>query len=649
MKDGTMIHKFTTFGKVLAPLCLVVLLLVTACGGNPAVDRLLDTADSLSNVKPDSALRLLDSALPPDSSKNFQSSIFNLPSSRHMRLELLRARCMNKAYVSFTTDSVLLDVVKYYDRHGTPNEQMEAHYLLGCVYRDMGEAPRALDCYLDAIAKADTTAENFDYRAIGSIYAQTARLYQQMMLFSYGLETHRKAAYYDYLAGDTLYAIYEQKMVAGLYIMQNKLDSAEIILNDVIQLYRANGFEREAVLSSTMLMHLYLGKPERQKDLKQLINAFDRYYGLVRDSNELPPSERLYFYYKGRYYEDAGRLDSAEYYYRKVYRPNMPYTSQTPMYSGLLSVFRKKEVADSIARYAQLYCTANDSSVLLKDREITAQQSASYQYSRYQKEAQENGEKARKTERMLIVFFFLTLSVFCLLFLWWKRYRTRQRQEKEKQMRLLRKKQQEMEKLEAELMDVTDRYDKNCLALKLLEESHKAVVNSVQERLDGAQTAIDELNREYQDNISLFKNENESLKKKIDELSSQKNMAALMEKSIQFEEEPIVKRIIELSEDPKQHIRKREWDELVFTVGRYYPELLKDLEEAPSGTPQDMHAALLVLLNVRTDDLARLLHVSGQRATNIKSDLNLTLFGVKSARPLYENMKSRYSIYLFGK
>lgn len=32
------------------------------------------------------------------------------------------------------------EVAAYYDSHGNTNEQMEAHYLLGCAYRDMGES-----------------------------------------------------------------------------------------------------------------------------------------------------------------------------------------------------------------------------------------------------------------------------------------------------------------------------------------------------------------------------------------------------------------------------------------------------------------------------------------------------------------------------
>ena len=80
-------------------------------------------------------------------------------------------------------------------------------------------------------------------------------------------------------------------------------------------------------------------------------------------------------------------LDSAEFYYRKLHKPNMQFTSLNSMYKGLLSVYTKRHVPDSIANYAQLYCMANDSSIAKKDMELIAQMAASYNYSRHQQMA----------------------------------------------------------------------------------------------------------------------------------------------------------------------------------------------------------------------------------------------------------------------
>ena len=68
------------------------------------------------------------------------------------------------------------EVVAYYDRHGTLSERVEAHYLLGCVYRDMGEAPQALQCYQDAVALYGQTLPQ-DVGLLIRIYGQMAELF----------------------------------------------------------------------------------------------------------------------------------------------------------------------------------------------------------------------------------------------------------------------------------------------------------------------------------------------------------------------------------------------------------------------------------------------------------------------------------------
>lgn len=69
-------------------------------------------------------------------------SACNVGRNGEMSALLDRADSMNRAYIPMTDgiDSLLLEATKYYDRHGTPNQQIRAHYLLGCAYRDMGEA-----------------------------------------------------------------------------------------------------------------------------------------------------------------------------------------------------------------------------------------------------------------------------------------------------------------------------------------------------------------------------------------------------------------------------------------------------------------------------------------------------------------------------
>lgn len=61
-----------------------------------------------------------------------------------MRYRLLMAKVENKLYLDMPSDSAFQEVVDYYESKGTSNDKMTAHYLMGCIYRDQQEAPKAI-------------------------------------------------------------------------------------------------------------------------------------------------------------------------------------------------------------------------------------------------------------------------------------------------------------------------------------------------------------------------------------------------------------------------------------------------------------------------------------------------------------------------
>ena len=186
--------------------------------------------------------------------------------------------------------------------------------------------------------------------------------------------------------------------------------------------------------------------------------------------------------------------------------------------------------------------------------------------------------------------------------------------------------------MQSEFSALTDQYDKNKQAMLMLEDSYKMAVASVQHKLENAQDVISELNEKYENSIAVFKSESYTLKKKLDELKSQKSIPELMDNAACFANAPIVIRGQELAEKQKSRILKKDWEELSSAIATYYPDLVKDINGINNVTRQDIQTAFLVILNIRTDDIARLLRVSGQRITNIKSELNLAMFGYDPAQ-----------------
>lgn len=364
----------------------------------------------------------------------------------------------------------------------------------------MGEAPRAVDCFLDAVACVDTTAADCDYHTLASIYAQTAWLYHQQLLLSYEIEAHRIASHYNYLAKDTLHAIYEQEMIGCVYILQNKKDSAELLLENVKQRYHEMRCIQEELTASEMLMHIFVEQPSKIDKAKQLIDEFE----LLSECVDRVSTKHRFYCYKGKYFESVNMLDSAEFYYRKMYWPKMALVNYDSMYKGLLSVYNKKHNSDSIAKYARLYCAVNDSSIAIKDQELTAQMTASYNYSHYQKQALANEKKASKAREALIGVVLLSCVIIATVYLLWRRYKRAQQKKQDQLIRIQKMKQLEIERLQSEFSAVTDQYNKNKQAMLLLEETHKMAIASAQHKLENAEEVISGLNKKYEKSIALF-------------------------------------------------------------------------------------------------------------------------------------------------
>lgn len=585
--------KFSNFAamkakKLIGILFVGAILLLAGCGGNGYTPE-LHTLDSIVNEKPDSALRLLDS---------LSTEAQGWSKSQRMRHSLLTMKAQNKAYVPFTSDSLANDLVSYYDGYGSPNDRILAHYLLGCVYRDLGEAPRAVDSYLDAVNLADTTDTDCDYNTLTAAYSQLAKLYHQQLLLTNEMEARRHASRFSYLDKDTAYAIFQIAKTADVYILMNKKDSAELVIKDTQRLYMQYGYRQKYLQASLTLLYMYVKSSDRLPEAKQLMDQFESESDWFDNHHELPPSKRQYYSYKGQYYERIGLLDSAEYYYRKIYRPNMAPVARDPMYRGLLSVFKKRHQADSIAKYAQLYCEANDSSIAKRDQELTAQMASLYNYNRYQKEAFENENKALEAQnRFLYLCIFVLLGLLALMYIGKKLLKWR----KEKLLEL---------------------------------KSRSQVVEMLQNEVSQHEREKTQMAEEK----SLLTQENHTLKEEIGQMKIREDVIA----SENLSDEPIVKQINELAQKPRT-MTQAEWRLLTKTFARYCPELLNDLRLHNANLVMT-RVCMLSALNIRHNEQAAFLDMTKQEVTNAKTAINMKLFNQNSSRDIYQNIVSQYHL-----
>lgn len=608
---------------------IFIVILAAACLMMGCTDgrysAVLSQIDTLMEAHPDSALQRLDS---------LRSQKESWPKSLRMRYDLLEAKAQNKAFVDFTSDSIAKEFTRYYDSHGTANERMTAHYLLGCVYRDLGEAPHAVDCYLDAISQADTTAKDCDFYTLSCAYAQMADIYYKQLLLTNSVEANKKASIYAFRSNQPKFAITNLVGIASSYILLNKRDSAELILKKANGLYLRYGLLQNALQSSNSLLYLYVDNPSKLKETKELIDKYEELSTHFDRSLELRGDKRQFYYYKGKYFEENNQFDSAEHYYRKVYRPNMSFVDMDPMYRGLLSVFTKRHQADSIAKYSQLLCLANDSSIAKKDQDLTAQMAASYNYNRYQKEALENEKIAHHTQIILISILVGVAIVALFLYTIWRNHLKKQ------------------ERLRAEFTKATEEYEKNIRTMRLLDSAYQEVINAVKEELSKTrsenQSHLETITAEYERNKTELEEENHKLTGTIRKLEKQEAVSDYLQKTKELMNTEIVKHIKDLEQIPLSTLTKDDWNMLNAEIATYFPSIIHDLNSLPKITDQKIRVCLLVVLKIQDSCIANWLDLKANRISNIKSELNQELFGENSARTLYNNLRQRYNIISSG-
>ena len=525
--------------------------------------------------------------------------------AQQMRFQLLKAEVMNKTWVDFTSDSIMTSVVAYYDKTGNPNERMLAHYLLGCVYRDLKETPQAIACYQDAIDCADTLSADCDFKTLSCIYSQMAYLFNKQLALTDAIESRQKSAHYSFLIGDTLNALYDLTQMTGDYMMQGKNDSAEAIFMKAMAMYLQHGYKKEWAIVSLPMAHLYLLPPIRLKETKAVLDLYTTTSGQFTSEGTLPYKERMFYRYLGKYY------------------------------------------VDSIVKYTLLYCQANDSSVATRDRELITQMHASYNYSRVQKEAFRQKARAAKAQNWLT--FFIALAILLLLIAIWIVLFFRKR-------RLL--KQQELERTRRELEEAKAAYQKEIDALNLLESAHQQVIELIQGELKSSQDDSElyrakyeesqhrrmELQRTYEERVKMHQEEIERMKSKIEDLQQKAGVTDSLAAARAFLETDIVRRIQDLAGKSRYELLKAEWDSLMLEFGKSYPALLSDLHQVPTINEKGIYTCILIIIKLRESDIAHFLNVGDTAVSNYKSDINQSLFKDKSARTLFKNLERRYGI-----
>ena len=543
---------------------LLILLILASCAGNRKYDDLMQRADSIMDVDDDSAtvaIRMLDGIKP---------QLPEFSQSQKMRYELLRHKAMNKACITFTSDSVMKEVVDYYDHHGSANERMLANYVLGCVYRDLHEAPMALEYYNKATEQADTTAADCDYGTLYRVYSQMGFLFSKQYLPYQLLDAFGKAVKYAYLAKDTLNAIINYQNRENAYSYLGNKDSVIAINLHAATMFKQIGNNYAAAIAFGCNYNYYVEKEDTLNALK----TFKAYFSTGYEGNsEYEDSKAYVLCQKGTYYMFTAQLDSAYNNLQQSLRLCKSYSIKAATTKALAQYYAKVNQPAMAMKYALQSSEYNDSDLIEARKTQLQQVQAMYDYGRNQEIARMAELKAKRSTQMNYMIVFACVVLFLFLSYVYR-----------KQL-ALKKKRIAASKLV---------YEDCLLKLKRLQEEKAQLVAEKDKKL--AQIITEKENA-----ISKLVSE-------IHDIQNRYSLSSMSDVYLVLKNSSIYKKIQCIEAHPLEEMTEEDWTELANTVEELIPNFIPMLKNRVSD--RDYRICLLIRLGIPASLMARLLNLS---------------------------------------
>ena len=487
-----------------------------------------------------------------------------------MRQRLQFVADYNSAESVFTKEwqPTVDSLADYYSSHGTANERMTAYYLKGRVHHDLGEAPQALDAYQRATEQADTTHEDCDLHTLYAVYGQMADLFQAQYLPDNEMKALQTAEQIAWKDRDTLAALVAFHLRVRPHYINNEKDSVMVVEKQARELYLKHGYKQEAAQAMLGTISILLDR-EQIQEAKHYLDIFEQESGWFDSDGNILEGKELCYYDKGRYLLAVGKTDSARYYFRKTLQGGWKESGN----KGLLSVYEKKNIPDSIAKYAKLYVSANDSNYLHVNQEKVHQITAMYDYSHYQRVAEES--KAKASRFMLYSLLLLFTIVAGALFFAYVYNRKRM---------------------------------KSRLQLSQLLNAK----NKLQALLDETQGKIDAIQEVHHQALALHLDEKRALQTELDKLNESLRRTSVSKLKDAFSGTEISKRFKEIKE--RRPLLKSptalEWNMFQKTFKEYFPNYMAFIEQDHTLTKEHLRICMLLPMDFKEGDMAFFLEVS---------------------------------------
>ena len=561
---------------------------ICACTNKP-YPQSLRVADSLIHNNPDSAVILLE---------ELKRSMAFEPQATQMYYQLLTIKAKDKAYITHTSDSLIKTVVKYYEERKDRERLPETYYYAGRVYRDLGDAPQALEYLQKAI---ESTKDCTDYRLISRIYSQTGTLYLYQDTYDQALEVFRKAYQYCLSDKDSIGMVYSLRDIGRTFTTLNCADSALYYYKGALNYAEQIHNNHLVGVVQAELSGLYI-QLEMYPEAFTAIQCSNKY---IKGHNIAP-----FYAILADYYYYTNQLDSATFYYTQTASFDDLYQKQGS-YKGLGNIARKKGQYKEAMEYFDKYLICTDSIKDITNTETIRKMQSLYNYQLKEKENSRLQHQAAnyKLWNILLVFSLLSL-VF--LFIAYHQFR-----KKKEQQRLV--KQERIKQIQKDRYAQSNTYlEKNKEQIKVLELSlHKAEIEKDQLRQD------------------LLKAQNSLIEKTNEQITATQRVQKQSELALKHSD--IYKKFHFAVQGSDEKIGNDDWKELMCAVDEAYNQFTTRLLELYPMKTIEIQVCVLIKIGLSPAQIAFITIRSRQAISSIRKRLYSKVMGKDGTPEQWDN------------
>ncbi|MDE5949209.1 MAG: hypothetical protein K2G86_10640 [Prevotella sp.] len=535
----------------------------------------LIVADSLTETDPKRSIAMLDSMAP---------MMADAPKHEQMYHRLLQIKAADKSYIKHSSDSTILSLVEYYETEGDKTLLPEAYYYAGSIYRDIYDAPRALEYYQKAI----DGISGGNMRVKGHIYFQSGSLLLNQALYNQAINMYLKAFDNYKIQGDNINCIHTLHHLAYTYNKINKKDSCLHYYQRASKLSKDINNEQMGMMVLAQMASFHIEQGDYSEAKKCLKPSLD-----TLDSINISP----YYTMALKICMNTQQYDSAHFYATELLKIGTIYAKQTAS-RCLTELALRENSYDNVAKYLKLFNEYTDSVKTITATESVNRMNSLYNYNLREKEnlilkAENANKKVALTITICTVF---TLSIILITYI----YRNRQKQKLqierfsrlrkelyEQSTEFIRKNKEKIEFLEQELKRTSD---ENHLLIERLEEQRADLILA-------NETAIRKQTR------------NESAKARI--------VATDIFKTIQN----YIKK--------EKAVNAKEWKELDEIINKEIPDFKTNLYSYYNISPHEYHICILIRLEFSPTDMAMLLGCTTSAVSKARKRLQEKFFSDK--------------------